>query len=397
MATDLEVRRKGERIGSLQATPAGGRFVYDPDWLRNRSPGDLGVAFALPPRAAPYETERIPSLPPFFVNLLPEGALLGRLAKRAQTSESDFVGLLGLLGEDAVGDVTVIDANRPRGSAFRLAADTSFRDAYRRLMTDPEARLPTDAIAGAQPKMSVDRLTLPLASAGPGAFLKLTLDDRFPFAARNERFFMAMAADVGLRTARVELVADSTGDEALLVHRFDRRLARRSVEMLHQEDGCQILDLYPLDKDRVTFEELGEGVRRVVSAWPPSGVELLLQFAFGYLIGNNDQHAKNVSVLESSAGLFTVSPIYDMLCTLAYGDQVLALKLNGKDEELSRGDLLDVCRELQIPESAFSARLDAMIARSRPWLERLAEIGFDPLLTERLYGGLVERAEALTG
>jgi serine/threonine-protein kinase HipA len=396
MAAEVAVLKKREPVGRLERTKQGGRFVYDAMWAAAIGEQIGGIASTLPANRPFYETAQIPSLPAFFVNLLPEGRLGERLSRRAGIAQSDFVSLLELLGSDAAGDITFRGSGSVRRS-LRLPADLPFREAYATLFEDPRFPLPIDAIAGVQPKMSVDRITLPYGvKAGPGAFLKLTTDDRFPRAVENEAFFMAMAADCGLPTARVERVVDVAGESALLVHRFDR-VGRRSVRQLHQEDALQLLDLYPLDKYSTTVEEVGTAVGKVVASWPQAGTALILQFAFGYLIGNHDQHAKNVSVLEGQAGLWGLSPIYDMLCTLVYGDQSLALKLNGNDEELTRADFIALTQSFGIRQEPVLRRLDVMLSKARPWLERLPEIGFEPLLTERLRRALLERHAALTG
>ena len=382
------VLKKDLPAGRIERTRTGGRFVYDEAW-KGRA-----IADRLPVRPEPYETPNVPSLPTYFVNLLPEGTVLHGLSRRAKVAEGDLVGLLALLAEDAVGDVTVRGMDRSR---LRLQAGVPFYEAYRRLFEDSTLPFPIDAISGAQPKMSVDRLTLPYGvEAGPGAFLKLSIDDRFPRAVENEAFFMAMAADCGLPTAKVQKIEDRTGTNALLVHRFDR-IGDHPFQRLHQEDTLQLLDLYPLDKYSVSVEEIGAAIRRVVASWPQAGSALILQFAFGYLIGNHDQHAKNVSVLETPGDGLGLSPVYDMLCTLVYGDQAPALTLNGQDEDLSRADFLALAQGFGIQEAPVLRRLDAMLLKARPWLDRLGEIGFDSLLTERLRGALVERHAALTG
>ena len=399
MDAEFPVHRKREFVGELQRTRTGGRFVYDPLWLSQADPKDRGVAWTLPPREEAYETAHIPSLPTFFVNLLPEGEMLRRLTKRAGIAQSDLTRLLGILGEDAIGDVTIQSAE-PHGRTMRLPADVPFREAYRRLLDDPSLPAPIGAIAGVQPKMSADRITLPFGvKAGPGAFLKFASDGRYKEAAHNEAFFMAMAVGCGLPTARVEKVQDSAGEFALLVQRFDRRVFRgKPFGRLHQEDVLQLLDLYPGDKYDVTVEEVGSAIRKVVGAWPPTAIDLILQFAFGYLIGNGDQHAKNVGVLESSPGIWTLSPIYDMLSTLAHdGEQPLALTLNGRDEELTRTDFVALAQTFGIREAAVLRRLDLMLVKALPWLDRLGEIGFEPLVTERLGGALRERHAALSG
>ncbi|RYG25676.1 type II toxin-antitoxin system HipA family toxin [bacterium] len=387
MEAEFGVYSKGQLAGKLERSRTGGRFVYAEDWEGR------GVAYQLPASSEPYETAHIPSLPTFFVNLLPEGTVLRRLSRRAKVAESDLVGMLGLLAEDAVGDVTVRSSDPRR---LRLTAGIPFGEAYQRMLEDPRLPLPIDAIAGVQPKISADRITLPYGvKAGPGAFLKITTDDRFPRAVENEAFFMATAADCGLPTARVQRVVDVAGESALLVHRFDR-VGRRPVRQLHQEDALQLLDLYPLDKYSTTVEEVGESIRKVVASWPQAGTALVLQLAFGYLIGNHDQHAKNISVLEGKGNLMGLSPIYDMLCTLVYGDQSLALKLNGNDEELTRADFIALADTFGIRREPVLRRLDLMLDKARPWLDRLDEIGFEPLLTGRLRGALLERHAALS-
>ena len=391
------VLRKNEPVGRLESTSRGGRFVYNGFWLFNVPPEDRGVAQSLPPRDEPYESEHDPGLPAFFVNLLPEGETATRRARRGG-GRTDPVAWLGAIGTDAVGDVTLgnADGPAPKARLSRIPASVPFREAYSRLLEEPLG--PCGAIPGVQPKISIDRITLPKdVKAGPGAFLKFTTDDRFPLAAENEAFFMAMATDGGLPTARIERIVDTAGESALLIHRFDRRTNGRKVRQLHQEDALQLLDLYPSDKYSTTVEEIGEAVRKVVASWPQSGTDLILQFAFGYLIGNHDQHAKNVSILEVSDDLWGLSPVYDMLSTLVYGDQVLALKLNGNDEELTRADFVALTRIFGIREEPVLRRLDLMLDKARPWLDRLGEIGFDPLLTERLRGALLERHAALVG
>ena len=105
-----------------------------------------------------------------------------------------------------------------------------------------------------------------------------------------------------------------------------------------------------------------------------------------------------MSVLEAAPGIWTLSPLYDMLSTLAHdGLQPLALMLNGKDEELTRVDFVALADTFGIRREPVLRRLDAMLAKARPWLDRLGEIGFDPTLTERLRVALSERHAALAG
>jgi serine/threonine-protein kinase HipA len=46
------------------------------------------------------------------------------------------------------------------------------------------------------------------------------------------------------------------------------------------------------------------------------------------LIGNGDAHAKNFSLLHQPSGALTLTPLYDLMCTLTYGDDRLALYID---------------------------------------------------------------------
>ncbi len=43
------------------------------------------------------------------------------------------------------------------------------------------------------------------------------------------------------------------------------------------------------------------------------------------MLGNGDAHAKNVSLLHHASGGLSLTPLYDLMCTLYYGDDRLAM------------------------------------------------------------------------
>jgi serine/threonine-protein kinase HipA len=56
--------------------------------------------------------------------------------------------------------------------------------------------------------------------------------------------------------------------------------------------------------------------------------KLLQAVTFNALIGNGDAHAKNFSLLHHASGALTLAPLYDLLCTLHYGDDRLAMYID---------------------------------------------------------------------
>jgi serine/threonine-protein kinase HipA len=57
--------------------------------------------------------------------------------------------------------------------------------------------------------------------------------------------------------------------------------------------------------------------------------DLLRALTLNVLIGNGDAHAKNFSLLLSPSGALRLSPLYDLLCTVHYGDDRLAMSVDG--------------------------------------------------------------------
>lgn len=104
------------------------------------------------------------------------------------------------------------------------------------------------------------------------------------------------------------------------MERFDRIRQGEDVVSLAVEDACQLLDLYPADKYAVGSEEVTLAAAEVCAARPVAARAALTQFAFAWLTGNGDLHAKNLSVLRQPTGEWRVAPVYDIPSTMPYGD-----------------------------------------------------------------------------
>ena len=60
-------------------------------------------------------------------------------------------------------------------------------------------------------------------------------------------------------------------------------------------------------------------------AAPDSVDELLRLVTLNVLVGNGDAHGKNYSLLHEPSGALRLSPVYDVVSTLVYGDDRLAM------------------------------------------------------------------------
>lgn len=367
------------------------------------------VSFRLPVRAAAYAVHGV-NLPPFFAGLLPEGLRLRALVRGLKTSEDDLFSMLAAVGGDTVGAVAVAPVGatpieREPVAELDTARDVSFDDLLAASLRFDPAHGAGDrhAIAGVQPKVSAGMISFPVRAAHARAaadpcILKLEPDD-LPRLVANERFFMTLAREVGLHVASVRAIADREGRPGLLVARFDRgrtRDGRRTK--FAQEDACQLLDRYPADKYRIALRDFAAALE-VCTAPTPERLRLLQLVAFSYLIANGDLHAKNLSV-RTADGLTSLAPAYDLLTTLPYGDDTMALPLEGRDKRLKRVEFVAFGERIGVRRAATERMLTMLVGklrrrladRQRPGLD---SIGFDAKGTRHLEQTIGKRCDLL--
>ncbi len=349
------------------------------------------LATHLPESSTPVESV---DSHPFFLNLLPEGARLQLLLDAAR-SKDDVLGLLLKLGWDTIGDVAVL----PHGSLMSehevsvpesKVSEVSFWD----LFYSGVGEKADSAVPGVQEKISSSTIAFGLRTASvPSAILKLN-PNRFPRLVHNEEFFLRMARACGLETCRAVLVYDRLGEPGLLVSRFDRVKQGKQVVKLHQEDACQLLNYPPSAKYSVSFKDIAEVVSKPSTA-PAVEVERLMRlYAFSYIIGNSDLHAKNVSLIWQDA--IRLCPAYDLLSTLPYPlDQHMALPLQGRDDNFRPGDFVAFGQKYGVTEKATRSMISQLCTRARTWVDRLDEIGFDLKITSRMRSEMLLRIQKL--
>ena len=384
---------KGDRLAAtLRRTDDGVEFSYREDYLAG---GGAAVATTLPLQPVPISRPRS-SVPPFFAGLLPEGVRLTALVSRVKTSVEDELSLLVAVGADTIGDVRVVPSGTSPEDPAPLQRisewDTVDLGAlFAASVGLDTARVERTALSGVQEKASAQMMSFPTARF----FVKLS-PPRYPRLVENEAFFIAMAGACGLRVPHVKLVHDRHGASGLLVTRFDRAAQGGGTRRLAQEDGCQLLDRYPGDKYLVRYLDIA---RRVValSDYPTlDGNQLVQVYAFSYLIGNGDLHAKNISLGCTAEGEWRLTPNYDLLSTLAYiPDDPMALEFEGRQNNLERAHVLAFAGRIGVGPRAVERALDRMCDVAPAWIDRLAEIGLPERATRRVAREIRRRREAL--
>jgi serine/threonine-protein kinase HipA len=191
---------------------------------------------------------------------------------------------------------------------------------------------------------------------------------------------MELGRAAGLAAPATALVAMPDGmPPALIVERFDIRETLGDTRMLALEDLCSVLDLSTDAKYSGTMERVARAVRPL-STSPEDDLLIILKRAlFAWLIADGDMHLKNMALLEvAEPGDETfrsvrMALLYDAVTTRVFPGfekDRLALKLNGKDDRLSRADFRAFAGTAGLKVAEADAAIDQMLERLTGTLDR---------------------------
>jgi len=334
----------------------------------------------------------------FLEGLLPEGRALEAAAAQvrgvalrdgAPETPADAVLLLAEYGRECAGAVVVTPAGEAGPSTGRYQAidEDGLATLVRGL---PEHPLGTDlsrdirmSLAGAQPKLLLARINHqwfePVEGAPSTHILKPT--GTWPDSARNEAMVMALAHAIGL-TDHPVWVEDVQGTPVLVAERYDRDLRDGKVVRLHQEDMCQAAGLRPTEKYKIgrPSERMARLLRQFTDSPRAELEKLLRQVAFRVLVGDEDGHGKNYSLLLSE-GAVSLAPMYDSLCTLIYpeltGKMAAQIGIQVTLAKVDRAALVNEAKAMGVPSHEAEACLDNLSNDIRTAIEAL-----EPHLTD---------------
>jgi serine/threonine-protein kinase HipA len=325
-------------------------------------------------------------LPPFIVSLLPEGWLEQVL------KDSDERTLLRS-GKRYMSNITIVE-NAPELAALprdvlltrlsKFSKEGAFTGRYQgpgrsqlaesfeRNLAQIYARADTPRLSGVQIKapMYLDaKGVLSPATGKPCThILKPAGASGYDALPVVEWVAMALGRAAGFEAPATALVAmPDKMPPALVVERFDIRTEENDTRRLALEDLCSVLELPTADKYKSTMERVARAVRPL-STSPDEDVLIVLKRAlFAWLIADGDVHLKNMALLkiaeprDKQFRTVRMAPLYDAVTTRVFPNlkhDRMALKLNGKDDNLRRADF----RALAVNAGLRAADADAAIA-----------------------------------
>lgn len=198
-------------------------------------------------------------------------------------------------------------------------------------------------VPGVQPKLSmgivekkleegqVGRMTI--LDALEGLFILKPQNEKYSQMPENEHLSMRLAELFDVNVVPSSLIRLASGELCYITKRVDRTADNGKKHMI---DFLQILELD--DKYLGTMEQVGKEIGELSAYTMLDKVRFFELTLFNFIIGNNDMHLKNFSMLCDDS-IWSLSPAYDLLnvkIVLPSDIDDFALNMGGKKKNQNK-------------------------------------------------------------
>ncbi len=338
----------------------------------------------------------------FFDNLLLESDTRAELARLDHRDPSDVAGLLGRVGAECAGAVSMwphgMPPARPAYRPLSVADVEALFDERHGERLSQAVLESQQVMSGVQRKLVLrrhrDAWSLPLHGASGTHVIKRS-SGRYDGLVANElaclRLFEALQLPVPAAEPMggAPLWLDGTREPRLIsIARFDRVEADLlptgaadagaadawpPITRLHQEDLCQVTGRRPTAKYQAnggpTLRDLATAIRRYAVA-PETDLQNALTAAIANVcLGNGDAHGKNFALLSTSDGHHRLAPFYDIVSTDVYPALTPTFSMTFGHAEratgLSERDLDRVARDFGVSVALVRTTVEAVTTSLR--------------------------------
>jgi len=414
MPKSLDVYLQSDLVGHLSQDTGGQmHFQYVESWLGGS--GAAPLSQSLPLRKERFSQKECRG---YFGGILPEASNREIVARNLGISARNDFAMLKEIGGECAGAVTFVptgDRLPENRNSHRTLSSSELAVVLRELRKRPLLAGQEgirQSLAGAQDKVPVylsgDEISLPLYGAPSTHVLKPAVE-RFEGVVQNESLCMRLAAAIGLPTAKVE-ARSVEGMDYLLVERYDRVYRKDSIhepvlERLHQEDFCQALGIVSEMKYQKeggpSLKQCFALLRKVSSAPIIDFAHLIDAVIFNHLVGNNDAHGKNFSLLYCGLGTddphVGFAPLYDILSTVYYPElsRTMAMKLGGEysSAKVWPHNFEQLAEDAGLEKSLVKGRVAEMVKEIRTVLPQIPS----DEITSSIATRILERCELIQG
>ena len=338
LAVQIEVKGAFKQVGEIVGTSSDdARFTYTESYLKD--PESRAVSISMPLEQQSFSVE---STRNFFEGLLPEGFTRRCVAEWLHRDEKDYLAILAGLGQECLGAIKIIDESRAvLPSKYKELTSEEVKKLAQEGATE-SAEMVTKShlsLTGASGKVGLyydeqkDKWYLPIGEA-PSTHIVKQSHIRLKRIVANEQLCLLTAKNLGIEIPQsfiIKTESNEAEDVLFATKRYDRRMQSNGRKLngmnipyrLHQEDFSQALGIpasEKYEKDGGSYLSKMFGILRDYSASPiEDQLKLWDICVFNFLIGNTDNHIKNLSLLYGKdLKTIRLAPAYDIVSTMVY-------------------------------------------------------------------------------
>ena len=217
----------------------------------------------------------------------------------------------------------------------------------------------------------------------------------YPELPENESLTMKLAELIEIEVPLSGMVYSSDGKFTYFIKRFDRYGRNKKLSV---EDFAQLAGKSRDTKYDYSMEKLVTLIDAFCTFPAIEKVKLFRLIIFNFLIGNEDMHLKNFSLITRD-GKVELSPAYDLLNTtivVPKSQEEIALPLAGKKRNLSAKTLINyfATEVLKLNATIISQALNKIIEVQSKW-EELIEVSFLSNEMKERYSGLINKRKSV--
>lgn len=382
---EIEINGESVHVGEIAGNDyQDAKFAYADAYLQRENSN--AISLSLPLQTEAFSAERTRN---FFEGLLPEGFIKRCIAQTLKSDENDYLSILAALGSECLGAIKVCEQDTPKMlPMYEKLTDAEVKALAQEGATE-SVQLVTKAhlsLTGASGKVGLyydansGQWYFPVGEA-PSTHIVKQSHVRLKKIVANEKLCLLTAKYLGIDTPEsfiVHVDSENAEDVLFATRRYDRYIDASSKILndlpvpyrLHQEDFAQALGIAAKDKYEKNnagyLKRMYEVVRAYSSEPIIDQVKLWDICIFNYLIGNTDNHIKNVSLLYSKdLQECRLAPAYDIVSTVVYDSSTenMAFSIGGvyNINEIDKACFLREAKNIGLGANVAAKRFDDMV------------------------------------
>lgn len=202
---------------------------------------------------------------------------------------------------------------------------------------------------------------------------------------RVEMAYHLMAVDCGIEMMECRLFEEN-GRAHFLTRRFDRLTGN---EKLHVQTFCGMMHYDFNEIYSYSYEQLFQTMRMLRLTYPEAE-QMFRRMVFNVMAQNCDDHTKNFAFTMNQSGEWRLAPAYDVCHAYRPGSAWVSqhsLSINGKRRGITRDDLLEVGRQMNVKKAP--AIVQQIAETVTKWHEFAEQVNVDVELRDAIGETLV--------